>query len=93
MRLAELFVLGLTLAFRVGHFLEFLLAHRFFHLLRRTFEFRLWRIAALGAERGPGSLLLRGRLGGHGMGSWKDADQQHYKPEMVAWLKQVLALN
>ena len=28
--------------------------------------------------------------GGHGMGSWKDADQQHYKGEMVAWLKRTL---
>jgi len=25
--------------------------------------------------------------GGHGMGTWKDADQQHYKSEMIAWLK------
>jgi hypothetical protein len=31
--------------------------------------------------------------GGHGMGSWKDADQQHYKPEMIAWLKQTLAVK
>ena len=29
--------------------------------------------------------------GGHGMGSWKDADQQHYKAEMIAWLKQTLS--
>jgi len=29
--------------------------------------------------------------GGHGMGTWKDADQQHYKAEMIAWLKQILA--
>ena len=28
--------------------------------------------------------------GGHGMGSWKDADQQHYKAEMIAWLKKTL---
>jgi alpha-L-fucosidase 2 len=28
--------------------------------------------------------------GGHGMGSWKDADQQHYKAEMIAWLQDVL---
>jgi len=31
--------------------------------------------------------------GGHGMSSWKDADQQHYKAEMVAWLKDVLNLK
>jgi alpha-L-fucosidase 2 len=28
--------------------------------------------------------------GGHGMGSWKDADQQHYKAGMIAWLKRTL---
>jgi alpha-L-fucosidase 2 len=28
--------------------------------------------------------------GGHGMGSWKDASMQHYKGEMVAWLKKTL---
>lgn len=31
--------------------------------------------------------------GGHGMGGWRDADQQHYKADMVAWLKKVLALK
>jgi len=31
--------------------------------------------------------------GGHGMGGWKDADQQHYKADMVAWLKKMLALK
>jgi len=31
--------------------------------------------------------------GGHGMGSCKDADQQHYKAEMIAWLKKTLALK
>ena len=31
--------------------------------------------------------------GGHGMGGWKDADQQHYKPEMIAWLKRTLKLK
>jgi alpha-L-fucosidase 2 len=30
--------------------------------------------------------------GGHGMGSWKDPDQQHYKAEMVEWLKKILEL-
>jgi alpha-L-fucosidase 2 len=29
--------------------------------------------------------------GGHGMGGWKDADQQHYKTDMMAWLKRTLA--
>src|SRR3954468_13307570 len=31
--------------------------------------------------------------GGHGMGTWKDADQQHYKAEMVAWLRRILDLK
>jgi len=31
--------------------------------------------------------------GGHGMGGWRDADQQHYKAEMIAWLKKTLNLN
>ena len=31
--------------------------------------------------------------GGHGMGGWKDADQQHYKAEMVGWLKQTLGVK
>ena len=30
--------------------------------------------------------------GGHGMGTWKDADQQHYKAEMIAWLKRTLQM-
>ncbi len=28
--------------------------------------------------------------GGHGMGSWKDPYMQHWKGEMVAWLKKTL---
>jgi alpha-L-fucosidase 2 len=28
--------------------------------------------------------------GGHGMSSWKDASQQHWKPEMIAWLRKTL---
>jgi acetyl esterase len=31
--------------------------------------------------------------GGHGMGGWKDADQQHYKADMVGWLKRTLNLR
>jgi alpha-L-fucosidase 2 len=31
--------------------------------------------------------------GGHGMGGWKDADQQHYKADMIAWLKKALNLK
>jgi acetyl esterase len=31
--------------------------------------------------------------GGHGMGGWKDADQQHYKAEMIVWLKKTLNLR
>jgi alpha-L-fucosidase 2 len=28
--------------------------------------------------------------GGHGMGGWRDEGMQHYKGEMVAWLKKTL---
>lgn len=28
--------------------------------------------------------------GGHGMSSWKAPEMQHYKPEMIAWLKKTL---
>ena len=31
--------------------------------------------------------------GGHGMSGWKDADQQHYKAEMIVWLKKTLNLK
>jgi acetyl esterase len=31
--------------------------------------------------------------GGHGMGGWKDADQQHYKADMIVWLKKTLNLR
>jgi len=34
--------------------------------------------------------IITVEAGGHGMGGWKDADQQHYKAEMVAWLKKTL---
>ncbi len=37
--------------------------------------------------------IITVEAGGHGMGSWKDADQQHYKAEMVAWLKSTLGVN
>jgi alpha-L-fucosidase 2 len=30
--------------------------------------------------------------GGHGMNGWRAADMQHWKPEMLAWLKKTLAL-
>jgi dipeptidyl aminopeptidase/acylaminoacyl peptidase len=37
--------------------------------------------------------IITVEAGGHGMGSWKDADQQHYKAEMIAWLKRTLELK
>ena len=37
--------------------------------------------------------IITVEAGGHGMGGWKDADQQHYKPEMIAWLKKTLNLK
>ena len=37
--------------------------------------------------------IITVEAGGHGMGTWKDADQQHYKGEMIAWLKRTLDLK
>jgi alpha-L-fucosidase 2 len=37
--------------------------------------------------------IITVEAGGHGMGSWKDADQQHYKAEMIDWLKRTLDLR
>ncbi len=31
--------------------------------------------------------------GAHGMSHWRDQAMQHWKPEMVAWLKKTLVLN
>lgn len=31
--------------------------------------------------------------GGHGMSGWKAPEMQHWKPEMIAWLKKTLALK
>lgn len=31
--------------------------------------------------------------GGHGMSTWKAPDMQHWKPEMIAWLKKTLKLE
>ena len=31
--------------------------------------------------------------GGHGMSSWHAPEMQHYKPEMIAWLKQTLKVQ
>lgn len=37
--------------------------------------------------------IITVEAGGHGMSGWKDADQQHYKGEMVGWLKRTLNLK
>ena len=37
--------------------------------------------------------IITVEAGGHGMGTWKDADQQHYKVEMIAWLKRTLEMK
>ena len=36
--------------------------------------------------------IITVEAGGHGMGAWKDADQQHYKAEMIAWLTRTLQM-
>ena len=39
---------------------------------------------------GAGCELITIQGGGHGMGGWRDPEMQHWKPEMVAWLKKTL---
>jgi acetyl esterase len=39
---------------------------------------------------GAGCELITIEGGGHGMSSWKAADLQHWKPEMIVWLKKTL---
>jgi alpha-L-fucosidase 2 len=34
--------------------------------------------------------IITVEAGGHGMGGWKDPDQQHYKADMIAWLNRTL---
>jgi hypothetical protein len=31
--------------------------------------------------------------GGHGMGGWRAPEMQHWKPEMVVWLKKTLKVK
>jgi acetyl esterase len=42
---------------------------------------------------GAGCELITIEGGGHGMSGWRDASMQHWKPEMVAWLKKTLKVN
>jgi alpha-L-fucosidase 2 len=44
------------------------------------------RIGAVG-----GLITIEG--GGHGMSRWRAPDMQHWKPEMITWLKQTLRMN
>lgn len=43
-------------------------------------------------KAGAGCEIITVEGGGHGMGSWKADDMQHWKPEMVAWLRKTLSL-
>jgi acetyl esterase len=40
-----------------------------------------------------GCELITIKGGGHGMGAWKAADMQHWKPEMIAWLRKTMNVN
>ena len=31
--------------------------------------------------------------GGHGMSTWRELEMQHWKPEMIAWLRKTLTVN
>jgi alpha-L-fucosidase 2 len=42
---------------------------------------------------GVGCQLITVEGGGHGMGSWKAPEMQHWKPEMVAWLNKTLGIK
>ncbi len=41
-------------------------------------------------KAGASCELITVEKGGHGMSSWRDPDMQHWKPEMIAWLKKTL---
>ncbi len=41
---------------------------------------------------GAGCEIITIEGGGHGMSSWKALEMQHWKPEMIAWLKSTLKL-
>ncbi len=42
---------------------------------------------------GAGCELITIQDGGHGMSGWRDPSMQHWKPEMIAWLKKTLKVN
>jgi hypothetical protein len=39
---------------------------------------------------GAGCELIAIEGGGHGMAGWRAPEMQHWKPEMIAWLKKTL---
>jgi alpha-L-fucosidase 2 len=41
-------------------------------------------------KAGASCELITVEKGGHGMSSWRDPNMQHWKPEMIAWLKKTL---
>src|SRR3546814_18676976 len=75
-------VLGLALGRALGEILELLFGHAVFHLLRGALEFRLGRIAALGAERGAGGFLLGFRFGWHGLSPLPPRQQLTIVPQL-----------
>lgn len=44
-------------------------------------------------QAGVGCELITIENGGHGMSSWRAPEQQHWKPEMIAWLKKTLKVK
>jgi acetyl esterase len=42
---------------------------------------------------GTGCELITIEGGGHGMGTWREPEMQHWKPEMTAWLKKSLKVQ
>jgi hypothetical protein len=41
-------------------------------------------------KSGASCRLITIEGGGHGMSGWREPGMQHWKPEMIAWLKQTL---
>jgi hypothetical protein len=45
------------------------------------------------AQGGAACELITIEGGGHGMGGWRAESMQHWKPEMVAWLKKTMEVK
>ena len=51
------------------------------------------RMCAAMRKVGAGCEIITIGGGGHGMSGWKGDEMQHWKPEMIAWLKKTMGVN